>query len=74
MNDSQDSSKEDDPCTKADTNVLERAESLNKALNQENKKKGKRKLGVLQMRIDSTIYFDNMGYSYQIQNEKNDKK
>jgi len=26
------------------------------------------------MRIDSTIYFDNMGYSYQIQNEKNDKK
>lgn len=37
-------------------------------------KKSKRKLGFLQMRIDSTIYFDNMGYSYQIQNEKNDKK
>lgn len=46
---------------------------LNKTSNQENKKKGKRK-GFLQMRIDSTIYFDNMGYSYQIQNEKNDKK
>lgn len=41
--------------------------------NQDNKK-SKRKLGFLQMRIDSTIYFDNMGYSYQIQNEKNDKK
>ncbi|KAL4097806.1 hypothetical protein QTP88_022520 [Uroleucon formosanum] len=38
------------------------------------KKKVDRKLGFLQMRIDSTIYFDNMGYSYQIQNEKNDKK
>lgn len=46
---------------------------LNKTSIQENKKKGKRK-GFLQMRIDSTIYFDNMGYSYQIQNEKNDKK
>lgn len=41
---------------------------------QKNRKKIKRKLGFLQMRIDSTIYFDNMGYSYQIQNEKNDKK
>ncbi|CAH1737385.1 unnamed protein product [Aphis gossypii] len=40
----------------------------------EKKKKVERKLGFLQMRIDSTIYFDNMGYSYQIQNEKNDKK
>jgi len=40
----------------------------------DNKKKIKRKIGFLQMRIDSTIYFDNMGYSYQIQNEKNDKK
>uniref|UniRef100_A0A2S2PRH7 FLYWCH-type domain-containing protein n=1 Tax=Schizaphis graminum TaxID=13262 RepID=A0A2S2PRH7_SCHGA len=40
---------------------------------QEKKKKVERKLGFLQMRIDSTIYFDNMGYSYQIQNEKNDK-
>jgi len=46
---------------------------LNKASKQVSKK-GKRKLGFLQMRIDSTIYFDNMGYSYQIQNEKNDKK
>lgn len=74
LNDNQDSLKEDDPSTNAGTNVLETTESLNKALNQENKKKGKRKLGFLQMRIDSTIYFDNMGYSYQIQNEKNDKK
>lgn len=39
-----------------------------------NKTKQNRKTGLLQMRIDSTIYFDNMGYSYQIQNEKNDKK
>lgn len=41
----------------------------------EKKKKVERKLGFLHnMRIDSTIYSDNMGYSYQIQNEKNDKK
>lgn len=46
---------------------------LNKTSKQASKK-SKRKLGFLQMRIDSTIYFDNMGYSYQIQNEKNDKK
>lgn len=74
FNDNQDSLKEDDHSTNVDTNISETAGSLNKSLNQENKKKGKRKLGFLQMRIDSTIYFDNMGYSYQIQNEKNDKK
>lgn len=45
-----------------------------KPLNQQNKNKNKSKLGFTQMRIDSTVYFDNMGYSYQIQNEKNDKK
>jgi len=50
-----------------------KARGLNKVSKQASKK-GKRKLGFLQMRIDSTIYFDNMGYSYQIQNEKNDKK
>lgn len=47
---------------------------LSKSPNQENKKKIKSKLGFAQMRIDSSVYFDNMGYSYQIQNEKNDKK
>jgi len=48
--------------------------SLSKISKQNDRKKVKRKKGFLQMRIDSTIYFDNMGYSYQIQNEKNDKK
>jgi len=48
--------------------------SLSKISKQDDRKKVKRKIGFLQMRIDSTIYFDNMGYSYQIQNEKNDKK
>lgn len=57
----------------SETNHPERTE-FDETLNQDNKKKVKRKLGFLQMRIDSTIYFDNMGYSYQIQNEKNDKK
>lgn len=50
------------------------AHELHESSSQEKKKKAERKLGFLQMRIDSTIYFDNMGYSYQIQNEKNDKK
>ncbi|XP_022179344.1 uncharacterized protein LOC111039966 isoform X2 [Myzus persicae] len=48
--------------------------TFHESSSQEKKKKVERNLGFLQMRIDSTIYFDNMGYSYQIQNEKNDKK
>jgi len=50
------------------------AHELHESSSQEKKKKAEPKLGFIQMRIDSTIYFDNMGYSYQIQNEKNDKK
>jgi len=53
---------------------LETHELSHEPSTKEKKKKVERKLGFLQMRIDSTIYFDNMGYSYQIQNEKNDKK
>lgn len=55
-------------------NFPETESELSKTSNQKYVKDIKRKLGFLQMRIDSTIYFDNMGYSYQIQNEKNDKK
>lgn len=57
-----------------DTSVPETNHQGTSALSKESKKKDKHKVGFLQMRIDSTIYFDNMGYSYQIQNEKNDKK
>lgn len=73
-----DSTKQEDQSIDGDNDVTEidvlDTSGLIKASNQDNNKKVKRKLGFLQMRIDSTIYFDNMGYSYQIQNEKNDKK
>lgn len=70
--DSTESLKQDDSMNMHSYTSDPETDDLEKS-NQENKKKGKRK-GFLQMRIDSTIYFDNMGYSYQIQNEKNDKK
>lgn len=69
--------KQEDISMDADSSVLEndKAEiSYVAESSREHKKKIKRRLGFLQMRIDSTIYYDNMGYSYQIQNEKNDKK
>ncbi|XP_050441870.1 uncharacterized protein LOC126846484 isoform X2 [Adelges cooleyi] len=76
--DHQNSFKQVDPIINEDSSLLENdiSDSLDvtKSPTQERKNKPNKKLGFLQMRIDSTIYFDNMGYSYQIQNEKNDKK
>lgn len=72
--DNQNSFKQDHSIV-VDTSVPETDNQGTSELSKESKKKkDKHKLGFLQMRIDSTIYFDNMGYSYQIQNEKNDKK
>lgn len=76
--DNQESIEQEDHSMDADSyvpeNYQQETSELSKVSNIEKKKRVKRKLGFLQMRIDSTIYFDNMGYSYQIQNEKNDKK
>lgn len=76
--DNQDTFNQENNNVDADTSIPETANpgtpELCKAPSLEEKKKVEPKLEFLQMRIDSTIYFDNMGYSYQIQNEKNDKK
>lgn len=73
-----DTYKQENDSVVADISISEIDNPETHELSQESstkeKKKVDRKLGFLQMRIDSTIYFDNMGYSYQIQNEKNDKK
>lgn len=75
QNNNQMSLIKEDFCMDADSSVPEtNLTETSDTFKQKDSKKIKRKLGFLQMRIDSTIYFDNMGYSYQIQNEKNDKK
>lgn len=68
-----DSKMDEDTISPTETDNPEISQS-SKSPYQEDKKPSKNKVNFTQMRIDSRVYFDNMGYSYQIQNEKNDKK